>query len=384
MHIMFLRAAMLAMLKLAVPVTDGKSPMPALNNLLIDASGTTLSVTATDLYRSVHGSIADGVVVTKPGRIALPAKGLLQRVEAMPEGPIEITVGKDEATVIRSGVRAKLSYKMTGLPADQFPVIASPKDGASWFSLPGEAVKSLLTRTLFCASEDNTRPSYNCVCVTTAPGKLQGGSSDGHRAAIVSVSVEDVEQGVSLVIPKNGAEHLRKLVDEAAAQKLPIEVLIAGSDCFFRVKDTRYSVKLTNAEPPPYERFVPKDQIYKVKLPRKALIDSVKATTIAASDATGEVIMTFGANEVIISASDAAKGEGSDTLAIDYDGPKFSLGFFSPYITAVLDRIDADEIIFESKGAPKVGTTEGNPVTIAPSPMPEGQTTVFLVLPLYQ
>lgn len=384
MHIMFPRAALLPLLKLALPVTDGKSPMPALNNVLLDASSAGLSITATDMYRSVHGSIADGVVVSKAGRIALPAKGLLQRVEAMPEGPIEITVGKDEATVIRSGVRAKLSYKMTGLEASQFPTIATPKADATWFSLPGEAVRSVLTRTLFCASDDNTRPSYNCVVLTTSSGKLHGGASDGHRAAIVAVNVEGVEEGVSLVIPKNGAEHLRKLVDEAAAQKLPIEVLIAGADCFFRVNTTRYSVKLTNAPPPPYERFIPKDQTYSVKLPRKALIDSVKATTIAASDATGEVVMSFDNNEVVISASDSTKGEGSDTLAIDYTGPKFSLGFFSPYITAVLDKIDTDEILFESKGAPKVGTTEGNPVTVAPSPMPEGSSTVFLVSPLYQ
>lgn len=384
MHIMFPRSALLPLLKLAIPVTDGKSPMPALNNVLLDASGTTLSITATDMYRSVHGSIEEGVAITKPGRIALPAKGLLQRIEAMPEGPVEISVGKDEATTIKSGVRAKLSYKITGLDAAQFPVIAQPKKDARWFSLPGEAVRSILTKTFFCASDDNTRASYNCVVITTAPDKLRGGSSDGHRAAIVAVNVENVEQDVSLVIPKNGAEHLRKLVDEAAAQKLPIEVLIDGPDCFFRVNAIRYSVKLTGATAPPYEKFIPQDQTYKVRLPRKALLDSVKAATIAASDATGEVTLSFTENEVTISAHDSTKGEGSDTLAIDYAGAPFSLGFFSPYIIAVLDKIDGDEISFESKGSPIVGTTEGNPVTIAPSPMPDGQTTVFLVMPLYK
>lgn len=384
MHVTFPRSALLSILKITVPVSDPKSPMPALANVLIDAGDGAMSVTATDIYRSAHGTLSEGVVVTKPGRSALPGKGLLQRVEAMPEGPVEIVVGADEATTIKSLVRTKLLYKMTGLPASQFPSIATPKDDARWIALPSDALRGVLDKTFFCASDDTTRANFNCVVLTIGNGKIRGAACDGHRAAIVVRPVDGAKDDLTVLVPKNGADHLRKIVDDAAAQKVPVEMLIDGPNIMFRVGHTRYSVKLTEAVSPPYDRFMPVNQPYKMRLPRKAMIDAVKATTIAADDKTGEVLLSFKANEVTLSASDSAKGAASDTLAIDYAGEPVALGFFAPYLIETLTKIDSDEIIFECSPPPKAGTTESNGATIAPTPCPEGHSDTFLVLPLYR
>ena len=60
-HVLFPRTAFLALLKLALPVIDAKSPMPSLNNVLVDASSGKITVTATDLYRSVFGVVDEAV-----------------------------------------------------------------------------------------------------------------------------------------------------------------------------------------------------------------------------------------------------------------------------------------------------------------------------------
>src|ERR1700755_933943 len=75
-------------------VADKKSAMPALANVLLSAEGNTLRVAATDLYLSVSGQTT--AEVNRAGSVAVPARDLLERVKAMPEGPVQVQ-STDEA-----------------------------------------------------------------------------------------------------------------------------------------------------------------------------------------------------------------------------------------------------------------------------------------------
>lgn len=377
-HVLFPRTAFLALLKLALPVIDAKSPMPSLNNVLVDASSGKITVTATDLYRSVFGVVDEAVATSKPGTIALPAKGLFQRIEAMPEGPVELIV-EDVAVVVRSGVRKSLSYKMTGVPSSEYPVVAIPAESMVWTTVPGDAARTVLDKTLFSASDDHTRPFINCVYLVAGDGKLTGYSADGHRVSRMAVDVEGIA-ALTLMIPKAGAEHLRKVVDEAVAAKKLVEIGVSGPDVFFRVGNVRYSVKLFEDKPFPYDRVLPESATYRARLPRLAMLASVKAMMLTADDKSSQISLAFHGGELTLSAKDATKGEGTDVLAIDYDGADFTVCFFAPYVADALSRIDGDEIIFDSDGAP-VSMADARPTVFRAAAPVEGFAFVTVVVP---
>lgn len=377
-HVLFPRTALLNLLKLALPVIDAKSPMPALNNVLIHASSGKITVTATDLYRSVFGVVDEAVATSKPGSIALPAKGLYQRIEAMPEGPVELTV-EDVAVVVKSGVRKALSYKMTGVPASEYPVVAIPAESMVWTTVPGDAARTVLDKTLFTASDDHTRPFINCVYLVAGSGKLTGYSADGHRVSRMAVDVEEIA-ALALMVPKAGAEHLRKVVDEAVAAKKPVEIGVSGPDCFFRVGNVRYSVKLFEEKPFPYDRVLPESATYRARLPRVAMLASVKAMMLTADDKSSQITLAFAGNELTLSAKDATKGEGTDVLAIDYSGDPFTVSFFAPYVIDALARIDGDEIIVDSDGPP-ASLTDARPTVFRAAAPVEGHAFVTVIAP---
>src|ERR1043166_8491226 len=81
-------------------VADKKSAMPALANILLAAEGSSLRVAATDLYLAVSGQTQ--AEVATPGSVAVPAKDLLERVKAMPEGPIQITSSEGAQTTLKA------------------------------------------------------------------------------------------------------------------------------------------------------------------------------------------------------------------------------------------------------------------------------------------
>lgn len=375
MNVTFPRSSVLAVLKLALGVIDSKSPLPALNNVLLDACGDRLTITATDLYRSVYAEIGEGVSCPHMGRIAIPAKILYQRIEAMPDGPVELAT-KDEAVTLKSGVRKSLSYKLMGLKAEEYPVVGAPKDDLVWVTVPAGTAQTLLDKTLYSASEDNTRAMINCVYIVTSEDKITAYSTDGHRVSKMAVDVKGIGH-LSVQVPKSGAEHLRKVVDEAVAQKLPVEIAVAFPECFFRVGAIRYSVKLASQDPMPYERIFPESHKYNATMPRAALLTSVRNIALSADEKSAQIYFTFAKGELTLSASDATKGESSDTLAIDFTGKPFKVSFHAPYLVDVLTRIDGDEIEFGSDGPP--GEREAKLVTMKAAAPVEGSSFVALV-----
>ena len=76
-----------------------------------------------------------------------------------------------------------------------------------------------------------------------------------------------------------------------------------------------------------------------------------------------------------------ATGErGGVPCTIDYDGADFTVCFFAPYVADALSRIDGDEIIFDSDGAPVSMTDARLTVFRAAAPV-EGFAFVTVIAP---
>src|SRR5689334_10375743 len=109
-----------ALLERTHTVADKKSAVPVLANVLLDAADGKLRVAATDLYLSISG--ACNVETLTAGAVAAPAKDLFERVRAMPEGPVQITVDKDCKVTVKAVGQAR-RYTMHGLRGSDFPLL---------------------------------------------------------------------------------------------------------------------------------------------------------------------------------------------------------------------------------------------------------------------
>ena len=81
-------------------------------------AGAALHIAATDLYLSVTGSLE--AEVKRAGSVAVPARDLYERVKAMPDGPIHISVSDGAATTLKA-VGSARRYTLHGLPGSDFP-----------------------------------------------------------------------------------------------------------------------------------------------------------------------------------------------------------------------------------------------------------------------
>src|SRR5690349_5090853 len=122
-------------------VADKKSAMPALANVLLAAEGNMMRVAATDLYLAVSGQTPAEVATS--GSVAVPARDLLERVKAMPDGPVQIT-STDEAQTTIKAVGSPRRYTLHGMPGREFPQLPRPAPDAAALELSVDLIGALI------------------------------------------------------------------------------------------------------------------------------------------------------------------------------------------------------------------------------------------------
>ena len=358
-------------------IPDKKSPVPALANVLLSTDGQRqLRVAATDLYRAMTGTCECEVAAV--GSIAVPAKDLYERVKAMPDGPIQITVGDGSKATVKAVGHAR-RYSLHGLPGHDFPMLPKPApDGDRW-TIPVDMLALLMTRTHFSISTDETRAHVNSMLLEIRGNRMVAVSTDGHRLSKMDVRHGDLAaDGVcrTFLFPLRAVSDLRRLLDQARSEKVPTFTLEQSGPCaFITVAGMQFSVKLVDATFPPFTQVIPASVATKVRVPRLALIDAVKAIQIAASDRTGGIKLTLVKGALRITSESPESGNAFDEVPVDHAGAEITIGFNAKYLLDVLSILLDDEVELGFGG-------ELDPMMITPPSNDDTANYTAVVMPM--
>ena len=112
----------------------------------------------------------------------------------------------------------------------------------------------------------------------------------------------------------------------------------------------RFSVKLVDAQFPPYAQVIPQNSERKVRVPRAPLAEALRAVSIAASERTGGVKLTLAKGTMRISSESPESGDGFDEVPTDYSGPELTIGFNAKYFLDVLGALEEEEVVLGLSG----------------------------------
>ncbi len=355
-------------------VAERKSTMPVLSNVLLSVDGPgTLRLSATDLYLSISGSIS--AEIRKGGSVAVPAKDLLERVKMMPEGSIQITTHDNATTVLKAAGSAR-RYTLRGMPGDDFPPLPAPAEGSPTLSVSVSVLSELIARTHFSISTDETRAHLNSALFEWDGDLVRMVTTDGHRLSKMEVKLEGRQASSTMLIPLKAIHELKKLCDEVLAEskdgKQEIQITQSGASAFFSSHGSIFSVKLVDAQFPPYSQVIPQNSEKAVRIPRAIFADALRAVSIAASERTGGVKLSLSSGTMRISSESPESGDGSDELSVDYSGAPMTIGFNAKYFLDVLGGLDEEEVVLGLSG-------ELDPAVVRPG---SGKAFLAVVMPM--
>ena len=314
-------------------VADKKSAMPALANVLLAAEGNTLRVSATDLYLSVSGQTHAEVATA--GSVAVPAKDLPFERRAMPDGPVQIIATEGAQTTLKAVGSPR--YTLHGIPAASSPALVMPD--APSLQLPVDLLALLIARTHFSISSDETRPHVNSGLfgVGRRPRPPRP-PTDGHRLSKMEATVTGSLATATMLIPLKAITELRRLAEESKGEKDAELVTItqSGPNAFFSIAGMVFSVKLVDAQFPPYQQAATYLRLdCSVRAPRLQLSDALRAVSLAASDRTGGVKLSVAPGTLRIT-SESQRPRGDDRLQRE--------------VLDVLSAVEGEEIVLGISG----------------------------------
>jgi len=359
-------------------VADKKSTMPMLGNVLLEVDGTDqLRVAATDLYLAVNSHVR--AQVDKGGAIAVGARDLFERVKMMPDGQISIASSESSAVTLRSAGAAR-RYTLHGIPGEEFPTLPQVDPNAAVLSLDVDTLSKLIASTHFSISTDETRLHLNSALFEWEGDRVRMVTTDGHRLSKIDAQAKGKQATASMLIPLKGVLELRRLCDEARGEggkgeAAEIRISQNGPNAFFVLGNVELSVKLADAQFPPYQQVIPEASERAVRAPRLAFADALRAVSIAASDRTGGVKLTLGAGKMRFESESPESGEGFDEVPCEYDGAEITIGFNARYFLDVLGAIEDDEVIIGVSG-------ELDPATLKPGTESTTSNYLAVVMPM--
>ncbi|HEV8548700.1 MAG TPA: DNA polymerase III subunit beta, partial [Polyangiaceae bacterium] len=180
--------------------------------------------------------------------------------------------------------------------------------------------------------------------------------------------------------PVKGVNELRRLCDEVAGKhdgesEPELKIVQAGPNAYFELPGFQFSVKLVDAQFPPYQQVIPAEYTQRVKVPRLATADALTAVSVAASDRTGGVKLSLSKGKLRFESESPESGEGFDELSVDYSGPDIMVGFNARYFLDVLRAIGDDEVEIGVGG-------ELDPALIRPGTPSPNANYVAVVMPM--
>jgi DNA polymerase-3 subunit beta len=376
MHVVVSKKDLVRVLARCQGVADKKSTMPVLGNVLLEVTGTDqLRLAATDLHVAVSGKIP--AKVESGGSVAIGARDLFERVRMMPEGQISIATSGGASTTIRAMGSAR-RFTLHGVPGEEFPTLPEPEPSALVLELEVPTLSALIGSTHFSISTDETRMHLNSALFEWDGERVRMVTTDGHRLSKMDVLVKGKHASATMLIPLKGVQELKRLCDEASAEgeELPsIKIQQSGPNAFFQLAGFQFSVKLVDAQFPPYQQVIPEHSERVVRAPRLALADALRAVSVAASDRTGGVKLTLTSGKMRFESESPDSGEGFDEVPAEYDGAELTIGFNARYFLDVLSAIDDEEILLGVSG-------ELDPAVIRPGGESAAKSYLSIIMPM--
>jgi len=336
-------------LELTQGVVERKTTIPILSNLLFEAKGNRLSITATDLELSIRTSC--DAKVKKEGSGTIPAKKLFDLVRLLPDEELKFKLIENHWIEITSG---RKTYKLVGMSKENFPAL--PGFPHALVKLPAGLLNDLIKKTTFAISLEESRYTLNGALLVLKPESATMVATDGHRLAMVERThkLDGLGAEVRVLVPKKAMTEIERLTQDSD-ENATADFAQDESHLFFQVGRRLLTSRKLTGQFPNYEAVLPRDVNKTLVLERGELQDALRRVSQLADQRSHAVKFVLAKEGIEISASSPEYGEAKEAIEKEYKGEPLAIGFNAQYILDFLAAAADGPISFELKDDQSAG-----------------------------
>lgn len=334
--------------------------IPILNNVLLEAEGDRLRITATNLDMQMETSCPaqiDGFENVTVGGAVLAA--FLSR--AREDKPVMAVC--DTGKVKLKSARTRIA--LASLPAQDFPSM-SVFSGSHQFEMDAKELRDIIEKVGVAVSTEETRYYLNGIFMhhkADDPAKLVFAATDGHRLIKREV---DAPQGANetmpgVIIPRGVLPIMLRLLAEMAKSNEPARISLSQNQIRLETPRATVTSKLIDGNFPDYERILPRANPHEFHVPVSDLKSSMERMATLFMDNTN-VALQFASGTLTLTHSNSLDETIEDALDIEGSDEEIRIAFSGPYVLDLLSAVDTGRITMRlmDAGAPALILPEGS------------------------
>ena len=341
-----------------------KSSLSVIEGVLCRA-GDGLSLTGYNMETAITYLIE--AEVTDPGECVLPAKLFGDIIRRLPEGPVTVVVDESFKVSIRAGYA---SFTISAESADDYPDLPDVNTGRA-VRIPQNALKDLISGTIFAVSENQSRPIHTGVKFEVENDKISAIAVDGFRLARRTFHPEDpINRELSFVVPAAGLKEVEKILQDVDDD---VAFTLGQKHILYQVGNATLVCRLLEGEFLDWKRVVPTNCPVKLVAHVSDLASSVERVGLIVSEKYKSPLRCVFSDQTLLMKTNTTIGAAEDRCSIAGDGKELEIGFNVRYLADALRVVPSEEVTLE--------LTNGlSPIVL--TPVDDKYDFAYMVLPV--
>lgn len=326
----------------ASKVMASKNSMPILDCFLLDVTGSTITITASDSEKYFITTVPT-IEQSGDARFCIPAKTLLESMKELAEQPLNIGYNPDTQEV--KVVHNSGSFVVMAMDAAPYPMAKTVGGDATRIEMPANVLLNGINRCLFATANDEIRLVMNGVYVDIKPDSIVFAGTDGRK--LVRNTNRTVQSGLTagFILQKKVSAILKSVLtkeDENISIAFDNEkATISSSDMVmhFRLIEGRY---------PNYNAVIPENNPFSACVDRMTLMSALKRVSVFCNQSSGLVKIELANNNIKLTGQDSEYATRAEEFILcEYTNTPISIGFSCTFLLEIAGIMDCETLKIE-------------------------------------
>lgn len=315
-----------------------KTTMSILECILIDASGTEISLTGNDMELGIETKV-NGMILER-GKIALDAKLFYEIIRKLAGGESLISIESDEKfnTVITCD---KAVFHIQGKDGEEFsylPYIERDR----YISLSQFTLKEMIRQTIFSISPNDTNKMMAGELLEVNGDELKVVSLDGHRISIRKIALKDRYDDIKVIVPGKTLTEISKIL--TGDNESEVLIFFSANHILFEFDNTIVVSRLIEGEYFKIDHMLSNDYETKLTVNKKEFLDAIDQAMILIRESDRKPIIINVMDNSMELKVKSAFGSMNAELLSHKQGKDIMIAFNPKFLIDALRVIDDEEV----------------------------------------
>ena len=349
-------------ISIVLKAVPGKTTMPILECVVIEATGDELKLTTNDMSLGIETRVPASV--EEEGIILVNAKMIAEIIRKLPDEDVYFEADNNENILLFCG---KAKFNLSGKNHEEFPMLPhiekEKRIVISQFTL-----KEMIRQTIFSISNNENNKILTGELFEINGDEFKIASLDLHRVSIRKIQLKESYENIKAVIPGKTLSEVSKILTGGMEDE--VEIFFSKNHVLFELGNTIIISRLIEGNFYNINQMLTNDYETKVTVNKRDLLSCIERATLLLREAENKpVIMNVKSDEIKMEMNTKI-GSMDENITIGKEGKDLRIAFDPKFLIDVLRVIDEEEVnlyLFNAK---------------APCFIRDDNSYIYLILPV--